>query len=160
MFGKKKPEEVSALGGRPIDWAGLDGGGYVVTFADALAVTQPEQEVLRHEWSDFENASWSEEKRQITITYVDGAEPLRIQFAPESKQKIAYVIRERLQRSIVLQEAADLPSGAVARGMVRRSGDESLFTQVIIDGVSGPEDNDAVASLERSLRDITGITED
>ncbi|MGO1592343.1 MAG: hypothetical protein ACTHW1_04975 [Ancrocorticia sp.] len=171
MFGRNKPEAVKDLGGRPIDWAELEDGRWVAAFDGELVLTAQAVEssdagekaagaqTERHPWAEFENASWSEGDRRILVTYVDGKQPLVLRFADGESQKIAYVIRERLQRSIVFQEAMDLPSGSVARGMVRRSGDESLFTQVIIDGQTGPEDADTLAVLEASLRDVTGISD-
>ena len=162
MLGHKKPESVKELGGHPIEWAALEDGQWIVAFDGELAVTSggEQGELQRHSWSEFETASWSEENRRIILTYVDGSAPLVVHFEEGEKQKIAYVVRERLQRSIVFQQGMDLPSGAAARGMVRRAGDESLFTQVIIDGQTGPEDDDAIAELERSLRDVTGISDD
>ncbi len=67
------------------------------------------------------------------------------------------VVRERVQRSILVQFHETLPSGAVAHAMVRRDGLEELFTQIIIDGNSGPEDEERLEAIERDLRDTVGI---
>ena len=93
------------------------------------------------------------------LVIVDGRPEWTITFAEGEKQKISWVIRERLDRSIFYQEHAELPSGARARGLVRRARDESLFTQVIIDGRSGPADAPRIEELEASLRDVTGISD-
>ena len=171
IFGRKVPAVVARLGGRPIDFALLDDGSWIVPFADRLVLAPGEAmpdegggagsagEPVTHEWCDFEGASWNEGARTITFSFVDGRPEWAITFAPGEKQKISWVIRERLDRSIFYQEHAELPSGARARGLVRRARDESLFTQVIIDGRSGPADAERVEELEASLRDVTGISD-
>ena len=167
MFGRRKaPEAVAALEGHRIDFAPLQEGGWVVAFPDRVVlvgesvwVDQDAREPISHPWSDFEGANWNEGTRKIEFAFVNGSQPLVVTLAEGDKQKIAFVIRERVDRSIVHQEHATLPSGARARGLVRRTGDESLFTQVIIDGMTGPGDEERVEELEASLRDVTGISE-
>lgn len=163
IFRKKgTPKAIAELEGRPIDYAPLEGGRWLVTFADRLELVGDEGDGalrVRHPWSDFEGANWNEGSRRIEFAFVDGSAPLVVTLAQGHKQKIAFVVRERLDRSIVYQEHAELPSGARARGLVRRAADESLFTQVIIDGVTGRVDDERIEELEASLRDVTGISE-
>lgn len=171
MFGRKVPAPVGRLGGRPIEFALLEDGSWIVPFADRLVLAPAEGmpdedggagamgEPVTYEWFDFEGASWNEGARTITFAFVDGRPAWTITFAEGEKQKISWVIRERLDRSIFYQEHSELPSGARARGLVRRARNESLFTQVIIDGRSGPADAERVEELEASLRDVTGISD-
>jgi hypothetical protein len=75
----------------------------------------------------------------------------------KSGQSLALIIRERVEYSIVFQQQAQLPSGAVARGLVRRGPDETLFTEVIVDGPTIAQDEATIVRLEASLRDVTGL---
>ena len=171
IFGRKLPAPVARLCGHPIDFALLDDGAWIVPVADRLVYAPTEampdeqggagatEEPVTYEWFDFEGASWNEGARTITFAFVDGRPEWTITFAEGEKQKISWVIRERLDRSIFYQEHAELPSGARARGLVRRARDESLFTQVIIDGRSGPADAERIEELGASLRDVTGISD-
>lgn len=172
----KKPAAVAKLGGHPLGYirienmAGLSATHstddvetnastspvWFVPFADRLVVVGDHTEEL--EWSDFEGATWDEGARLIRMVFVEPErKPFLVRLAEDEDQKIAWVVRERVQRSIVYQEHAVLPSGAKARGMVRRDRSENLFTQVLVDGRSEVADEPRLAELERSLRDVTGM---
>ncbi|MCF2706355.1 hypothetical protein I6E29_03625 [Arcanobacterium haemolyticum] len=156
MF-RKIPRDLQKLDEKPLEWCSLDGEpGWVAAGVETLAIVHGTS-VRSYEWAEFEGATWSEEKRTIVAQFVDHREPLVIVMAPGKKQRIAYVVRERIQRSIVYQEHADLPSGAQARGMVRRGRGDALFTQVLIDGATGSIDERRLEQLEESMRDVTGI---
>lgn len=86
------------------------------------------------EWYEIETAAWDETKRIFTMTFVDSQqEPIEIQFALDANDSLLTMIHERVERSIVCQGFAELPSGGTARGQVRRRADESLFVQLIVD---------------------------
>ncbi|MDO4888413.1 MAG: hypothetical protein Q3979_06895 [Actinomycetaceae bacterium] len=121
-----------------------------------MAVVVGDDVELRH-WFEFDGANWRDASRTLTLTFVDAAVPaFRLVLAEGESERIALVVRERIEQSIVFQEHAELPSGRAARGMVRRDG-EVLFTQVMIDGEPEAADEARLAELEASLRDVVGL---
>ena len=82
---------------------------------------------------------------------------LREVVAEGEDERIALVVRERIEHSIVFQEHADLPSGLSARGLVRRDADGSLFTQIVIDGQPDARDEADLDRLDASIRDVVGM---
>ena len=110
------------------------------------------------DWSEFEGAHWEEAAQSISFTFVDNTtKPLEIQLVEGTKADLAIVVRERLQRSIVFQMHDILPSRARARAMVRRTANEELFTQVIIEGPTSPIDEERLREIDAELRDTTGL---
>ena len=157
-FRQKLPAELESFGKKPICFAKLAGQeGWIAAYDGSVVVIRGGESV-RHDWSDFEGASWDVEKRAMTFRFVDNRTPaLRVVLGEGEKDDVAVVVRERVQRSILVQFHETLPSGAVAHAMVRRDGLEELFTQIIIDGNSGPEDEERLEAIERDLRDTVGI---
>lgn len=133
-------------------WVGVSTTNYVWLVGDTL------KEVS---WADVEGASWDDVHHALTLRFVDSTQaPWVHVFADGTERDFPLVVRERVQNSIVFQEDVVLPSSARARGLVRRASDESLFTQVIVDGHSSPDDEAELERLESSLRDVTGIPEE
>lgn len=158
---KSHPEVFRHCGEHVIRTVELaDGKGWVGASLECYLWADAAGHVTSVPWSDIEGASWDDARNTLTLRCVDRTRgPLIHVLAPHVKTDLPLVVRERVQNSIVFQEHEVLPSGAKARGMVRRGRGETLFTQVIIDGYSSEADEDAVNSLEASLRDVTGISD-
>ena len=167
MWGKKLPESLASFGKHPIVYAALGGdtkgwaAAYETTFAVVYQDADSSHVTRDFSWSDCEGASWDDGTQTVTFRFVDNTQPpLHVTLADDEKAQLALVVRERVERSIVYQEDAELPSGAHARGLVRRDRDEALFTQVIVEGVSTPADDSRLGELEASLRDVTGMPQE
>ena len=150
------PSAVAALGGKPIEIARIDGDveAWLAVFADRIAVVTDKETEERH-WFEFERATWN--VNTLTMPFVDWNIPAFELKLADGEEAIALVVRERLERSIVVRRSTKLPSGAEVRAMVRRDDRDDLFTQVIIDGRAKDEDEEAIAELEETLRDIVGM---
>lgn len=156
---RRTPSAVAALGGKPIEIARIDGDAeaWLAVFADRIAVATDKETEERH-WFEFERATWS--GNTLTMPFVDWNIPAFELKLADGEENIALVVRERLERSIVVRRSTKLPSGAEVRAMVRRDDKDDLFTQVIIDGRAKEEDEEAIAELEETLRDIVGLEPD
>ena len=156
---RRTPSAVAALGGKPIEIARIDGDAeaWLAVFADRIAVATDKETEERH-WFEFERATWS--GNTLTMPFVDWNIPAFELKLADGEEDIALVVRERLERSIVVRRSSKLPSGAEVRAMVRRDDKDDLFTQVIIDGRAKEEDEQAIAELEETLRDIVGLESD
>lgn len=156
---RRTPSAVAALGGKPIEIARIDGDAeaWLAVFADRIAVATDKETEERH-WFEFERATWS--GNTLTMPFVDWNIPAFELKLADGEEDIALVVRERLERSIVVRRISKLPSGAEVRAMVRRDDKDDLFTQVIIDGRAKEEDEEAIAELEETLRDIVGLEPD
>ena len=156
---RRTPSAVAALGGKPIEIARIDGDAeaWLAVFADRIAVATDKETEERH-WFEFERATWS--GNTLTMPFVDWNIPAFELKLADGEEDIALVVRERLERSIVVRRSSKLPSGAEVRAMVRRDDKDDLFTQVIIDGRAKEEDEQAIAELEETLRDIVGLAPD
>ncbi|MFP7706898.1 hypothetical protein [Trueperella sp. LYQ141] len=135
--------------------AGWDGIFVVLTQAE-------NRENLReYAWSDCESASWDEELRRLDISFVDpDMAPLCLRVHPDTDPRMVTMIYERIERSIVYMMTTELSTGAVARGYVRRNADDSLFTQIIVDGSMHASDQLAIDVLDAQLRETVGIDMD
>ena len=143
---RRTPSAVAALGGKPIEIARIDGDAeaWLAVFADRIAVATDKETEERH-WFEFERATWS--GNTLTMPFVDWNIPAFELKLADGEEDIALVVRERLERSIVVRRSSKLPSGAEVRAMVRRDDKDDLFTQVIIDGRAKEEDDQAIAEL-------------
>ncbi|SPT75213.1 hypothetical protein [Arcanobacterium haemolyticum] len=126
------------------------------TFLSIVTATGDRQD---YEWFEFESAAWDQESRLLSLTFVDSSQQNRELHLPERADEVLLtMIHERIERSIVCRSSAVLPSGAHARGQIRRKSDETLFVQLIVD--SQPLQSDAVAlrKMESELRDMAGMS--
>jgi len=150
---------VPGVAGRPIAAARLEGpkGSWLAVFPERLAVVMDGQ-VEDRRWHEFEAAAWTDATRTLSASFVDDrVAPLHLVVAEGEDERIALVVRERIEHSIVFQEHADLPSGLSARGLVRRDADGSLFTQIVIDGQPDARDEADLDRLDASIRDVVGM---
>lgn len=109
-------------------------------------------------WSDFETGTWDDDANTLTLTFVDPRTPPLSFVIPREADGLAIMmIRERIERSIVYTQVSQLPSGAIARGQVRRNPDDSLFTQIIVDSDITEGDRLALDGLDHELREAVGI---
>ena len=159
MPGARRVRAVPGVAGRPIAAARLEGpkGSWLAVFAERLAVVMDGQ-VEDRRWHEFEAAAWTDATRTLSASFVDDrVAPLRLVVAEGEDERIALVVRERIEHSLVFQEHADLPSGLSARGLVRRDADGSLFTQIVIDGQPDARDEADLDRLDASIRDVVGM---
>ncbi|MEW6948483.1 hypothetical protein [Trueperella pyogenes] len=123
-----------------------------------FAVVSKSGERSTYVWSDFETGTWDDDQDTLTLTFVDlRTKPLVFKIPREADGLAIMMIRERIERSIVYTQLAELPSGAVARGQVRRNPDDSLFTQIIVDVDIDDADQRALDTLDTELREAVGI---
>lgn len=163
MFGRSKlPKHLKdSVGAMPAAATPVEpesDGTWIGGWEAYLGVVPLEGEREFYLWSDFETGSWNDDTNTLTLSFVDPrVDPLTFRI-PRSADSVAItMIRERIERSIVYTQVADLPSGAVARGQVRRNPDDSLFTQIIVDSDISDADCEALNTLESALREAVGI---
>lgn len=153
--------EVTALG-QPLRWAAVeaDEPAWLAVYVDKIAVVTREAHEA-HYWFECESASWDGRSDTLTVRFMDpSVDPFAVKLADERDAKIALIVRERLERSIVHRSQRELPSGAIARGLVRRGVSDELFTQVFVDGVAGElseTDEAELETLEAGMRDVVGL---
>lgn len=112
---------------------------YMAIFPETLLLLGPE--ILTIPWCDLRNAQWSQAEHLITLIFMDSRSDLVIHLCEHSKQKIAYVVRERVQDTFLSSVSRPLvhPDDAEAvsdmRGFIRRGLGGSLVLDVLIDEV-------------------------
>ncbi|MFY9262819.1 MAG: hypothetical protein GX483_06025 [Actinomycetaceae bacterium] len=145
-----------ALAASPVE--PVSEGKWIGGWATELALADSAGYRQVHEWSDFENGSWDDDTNTLILTFVDPRlEPLVLSLPREADGLIITMIRERVDRSIVLQQFAEMPSGGIARGQLRRNADESLFVQIIVDNEPTAADEAVLRELENDLRGAVGL---
>ncbi|USR80063.1 hypothetical protein [Arcanobacterium pinnipediorum] len=131
---------------------------WIAAWTTEMALVSSDGQRQIYEWYEFETASWDEDTRILSMTFVEpGTEPIAIKLGSDANDSMLTMIHERVERSIVCQGFADLPSGGVARGQVRRRADETLFIQIIVDHEPLATDLPALNQLETELRDMVGL---
>ncbi|MBM7825565.1 hypothetical protein JOD55_001392 [Arcanobacterium pluranimalium] len=126
----------------------------------ALAILGPGEQAQLIEWSDFAHAAWEDSQRLLTLTFIDPALPqMRFELVENYSENFVTAVRERIDRSVVYQQFVELTSGVIARGQVRRNSDETLFTQILVDGEIHDKDRDEelLRELETELREAVGL---
>lgn len=165
MFGKKKTALPAVLrddrGKMPVAASPilpLESGLWIAGWPGYLAIVSENGSRETYEWSEFETGNWEDEKNRLTLNFVDPRlEPLVFELPREADPLIITMVRERVDRSIVYQAFADLPSGGIARGQLRRRADESLFVQIIVDNEPTSADEAVLRDLENELRESVGL---
>lgn len=165
MFGKKKtalPAFLRDEKGRlpvaasPIE--PLEEGQWIAGWSGYLEVMSESGSREKYEWSEFETGNWEDEKNALTLNFIDPRlDPLVFILPREADPLIITMVRERIDRSVVYQAFADLPSGGIARGQLRRRADESLFVQIIVDNEPTSADEAVLRDLENELRESVGL---
>ncbi|WP_124054974.1 hypothetical protein [Arcanobacterium ihumii] len=155
----KNKHLANLLGYMPTASSEVDGDGqlWLATSPTELAIVSGNK-VERIEWSDFANAAWDGVKRELVMVFIDPSlQNLRFVLIDEYSENFVTAVRERIDRSIVYQQFVELSSGVIARGQVRRNSDETLFTQIVVDGVVGEGDSSMLHDLEAELREAVGL---
>lgn len=146
-------------GQKALAWAEVEKPhGALAVYARELVVAG--EECRAWEWVDIEKASWDDDTRVLTITFVNSAQaPLVMTVAEEGFEAAVSLVRERIEASIIYYEYRLLSTGVHARGLVRRRWQsDELFTQVIVDGdVTTPRDYERLQELEESMREVVGM---
>lgn len=163
MYGRSRlPKHLADESGRmpaaatPIE--PVSDGTWIAGWDGYFAVVPSEGKRQIHMWSDFEAGAWDDDTNTMSLSFVDPrVASLRFLIPREADGLALMMIRERIERSIVYTQVAELPSGAVARGQVRRNPDESLFTQIIIDSDISEADRVALDVFEGELREAVGL---
>ncbi|ACZ31164.1 hypothetical protein Xcel_2146 [Xylanimonas cellulosilytica DSM 15894] len=140
----------------------LKDGGWAVAVPASLLVARAEDPVLSRPWSDVDRASFDPRHGIVTVTWVDGAPPLRLRAVDPARSRLPQVVRERVEWSVVLGQEVPLPGGRSARVAVRRSLDGTMFSQVLA-GPGVDLDDPTVAPLvdaaEQQARAQVGLPE-
>lgn len=162
MFGRSKlPCHLADENGMPAAATPVEPkaeGIWIGGWDGYLGVIPAEGERATYVWSDFETGTWDDDTNTLTLTFVDPRTPPLSFLIPREADGLAIMmIRERIDRSIVFTQVAELPSGAVARGQVRRNPDDSLFTQIIVDSDITEADRLALDVFDTELREAVGI---
>ncbi|MDY5403054.1 MAG: hypothetical protein SPG34_01765 [Trueperella sp.] len=162
MFGRSKlPRYLADETGMPAAATPIEPTGegtWIGGWDGYLAVIPAEGERSTYMWSDFETGTWDDDANTLTLTFVDPRTPSLSFVIPREADGLAIMmIRERIERSIVYTQVSELPSGAIARGQVRRNPDDSLFTQIIVDSDITEGDRLALDALDHELREAVGI---
>ncbi|MCI1676469.1 MAG: hypothetical protein LKK54_04240 [Ancrocorticia sp.] len=171
MIRRPIPAQLRAYEGKLLGFARISDqdypnqGAIAAAYPDRLVIVPDAPgegpSVVSVVWSEFEGAGWDGDAHRLTLRFVDNRRaPLVMTLQGKAGYSLALIVRERVEYSIVFQQQANLPSGAIAHGMVRRGPDEVLFTEVIVDGDTSAADDVVVAQLEASLRDVTGLAPD
>ncbi|MGV9182303.1 hypothetical protein [Arcanobacterium canis] len=143
---------------RPTSAAPLADGRWIAAWPTMMAImSEASQEVF--EWSDFEYGRWNEDTLELVLVLTERGQdaPLSFQFVDGSNHSVVTMVRERIDRSVIYQVVKDLPSGSVARGQVRRKGNEELFTEILTRGQAQASDTNALDDLENELREAVGL---
>lgn len=133
-------------------------GTWIAGWDAHFAVVPKEGERTVYTWSDFEAGAWDDDTDTLDLIFVDPRnEPLTFKIPRKADPAAITMIRERIDRSIVHRQVEELPSGAVARGQVRRNPDDTLFTQIIVDSDVSDADRVALDAFENELREVVGL---
>lgn len=158
------PDELrGVLGERAADVLSLahderSGADLVATTTHVYAV-QSGAVVLDRPWHMVDTGSWDDEKRQLTVQWVDRAPASVWEFADLGT--FPQVLRERVQASVVLADEVDLGPKRRARVVVRKElGTGALLGQTILGkGVRSSDpgvSEETRAALDR-LREQVGL---
>ncbi|NLW13124.1 MAG: hypothetical protein GX037_01100 [Trueperella sp.] len=163
MFGRKKlPAHLADQAGRmpaaatPVE--PVSEGVWLAGWDGHFAVVPPAGDRQVYSWSDFEAGAWDDDTDSLELILVDPNNPPMSFKVPRDADGTAItMIRERIERSIVYRQVEELPSGAIARGQVRRNPDDTLFTQIIVDSDITETDREALDLFEGQLRETVGL---
>lgn len=145
-------KEVGALTTAPLEdgrWLAVGTGEIVVVGEDGYGP--------RALWTDLESATWDGERRELTLSPVDGAATTVLRLTIDDVFHLMTAVRERLNGSIVHVEYLATAAGGEIRALVRRAADGSLFSQLIARGPVTDDDLEAAESLERRARSAAGL---
>jgi hypothetical protein len=132
-------------------WAAATGAGVVVL--DRTGVR------WRRAWTDVDHGSWAEATDTLTITWVDGGPATALVLAPQAGRWFPEVFRDRVQASVVHVERRTVPGLGEVRAIVRRSPDDTLFSQLVAPGSRDltPREQDEADALEAQARRAVGL---
>ncbi|NHA68434.1 hypothetical protein [Phycicoccus flavus] len=122
-------------GDRLLAWAANDRGTTVVAGRHHVHVVAPGSDAalqvrLSRPWHLVDAGTWSAEGR-LTVTWVDGHPPLRVDLAEPGM--LPETVRERVQASVVLAETVDLGPRRTAKVVVRRDlATGALLSQAVL----------------------------
>lgn len=149
----RRGERVVAIGELTQGWAAATVRGLYVALTD--------QPVTHRAWSDVDGARLDAAEAELTLTWVDGAQPTTLHLADDRSPALARTVHERVQASVVHTEKVTLPSGAVVRVALRRDPDQNLLTQVLGTGdvdLTDPATAELVDAAEARVREAAGLT--
>lgn len=133
-------------------------GAWAVATTRAVGVVSAEGVRWSRPWRDVDHGAWESDTDSLTVRWVDGAPDVTLDL-PGAPRAFLQAFRERVQHSVVHVESLALPGGANVRAVIRRDGDESLMSQVIVDGARPLTDAEltAVNNLEARVRRAAGM---
>ncbi|TDE89993.1 hypothetical protein EXU48_18895 [Occultella glacieicola] len=146
-------------GVRPLLVQALDGGGWAVLAGAGLLVVTEDELVLHRPWSDVDHGDWDGEANAMTLTWVDGAAPTRLDLTEDVPARFPLLIREQVEHSLVQVITEKAAGGGQLRAAIRRGPDGELFSQVTSSGKvrRGPALEAQIADLEKRIRTAVGL---
>jgi hypothetical protein len=145
--------------GRPLVVEELDDGAWVVLTREQVAVVDAEGPRWSRPWHEVDRGEWDGEGHTLTVSFVDGHRPAALRTADEHPRDMPLVFRERVDASIAYSETVDAVGGGRLRGVVRRTPDGGMLSQVL--GVGpvrrSPALETQITELEARVRGEVGL---
>ena len=120
-------------GERLLASADVGGGVMVAATSTRLAVLRPDERLWTRAWHEVDAVGWDRDDRMLTVVTVDGA-ALNVELDRREQLRLAQVVRERVQASLVAWDAVAVPGGRV-RVAVRKGPDGLLLQEIADPGV-------------------------
>lgn len=147
------------VSGKPLADELLANGNWAIVTNEVFALLSGEGEVLlARPWHEIATGEWDGDRHVLTITWVDGTQPLRVKTRDPAPASFTRVFKERVDASVVYAETTPVPGG-VLRGSLRRTPSGELISQISSDTklTQTPELAVAVERLEARLWEFIGI---
>src|SRR5690606_14451844 len=159
---KRLPDDVRArlaAGDRVLAFAQTTDQRWVVATPAHLVLLEDGGGTRRRGWTDVDRARLERASEVLVVTWVDGSAPTDLPLSSDAT-RLATVVRERIQASVVHTEHVALPVGGRAKVVLRRAADGALFSQVIGPGrldLDDPAVAAVVDAAEARVRSAAGL---
>ena len=147
-------------GDRVLAWSELAGGGAAAATVTHLKIITPRGKLLDRPWTDVEHAVWDQDSRTLAVFWAGSRQTTPLELGEPEGTRLAVVIRERVQASVVLSLPVTLPGGRTGTVALRRAADGTLTTQSLLPPGVRADAPDVAPVLERAaaqLRDEAGL---
>lgn len=130
----------------------------IVTTAAFAVVDEGGEVVVSRAWHEIATGEWDEDRHVLTVSWVDGTNPIRVKTIDPAPVNFNRVFKERVDASVVYSESHPVPGG-VLRGALRRTPTGELISQISSDGqlAHTPQLQQQIEWLEAKLWDFVGI---
>lgn len=151
-------------GERPLASAELTDGGIAAATTHRLLTALPGQPATADLWTDIVSAGLEPDEGVLEIDLAQGGHRVLV-LGPGRGRRLAGVVRERVQHSILLTRSVDLPGDRTVRVSARRDPGGQPFIQLVPAPGAGsapadPAQAAAVAHAVRAVREQVGLPAD